>query len=331
MAGESTVVGSGAEAQAAVVAKRLDWVDAAKGIGIITVVIAHVWTRGPVRDFIYSFHMPLFFLLSGYMFRPRPMAQFLPRLAQGMAIPYAAFLLSLALFDWGFESLRGNHPIFRDAADALWRLTVGGSELRGPFTIFWFAPCLFFARIIQNFIAGYWPDPRDWRWCAVGLTAFVIGWALGLASDFSPLGLLSMPVAVGLLWVGALWRTVEPDRRLIAVAAMASVAVIVAGATWGPVPLNMKVGDYGVPALSLAGAVALSLALGGIARLADWNPLCALGRMSLVIMYVHVAVIHYAAPYASKPLLLLAALAFPIVLDRLFSKNATSRRLFLGQ
>ena len=52
---------------------RFDWVDTAKGLGIILVVIAHVWTKGPVRDFIYSFHMPLFFLLSGYMSKPRPM------------------------------------------------------------------------------------------------------------------------------------------------------------------------------------------------------------------------------------------------------------------
>lgn len=331
MAGESRVAGSGADAQAAVVAARLGWVDAAKGIGIITVVIAHVWTRGPVRDFIYAFHMPLFFLLSGYMFRPRPIGRFLPRLWQGMAIPYVAFLLSLALFDWGFESLRGHHPIFRDGADALWRLVVGGSELRGPFTIFWFAPCLFFARILQNFIAGYWPDPRDGRWCAVALAAFVGGWALGAASDFSPLGLLSVPVALGLLWAGALWRAVEPDGWLIALAVIVSLGMMVASALWGPVPLNMKVGDYGVPALSLIGAVALSMALGGVARFADWNPLCALGRMSLVIMYVHVAVIHYAAPYAPKPLLLLAALAFPVILDRIFVKNATSRKLFLGQ
>ena len=44
--------------------QRLGWLDAAKGLGIILVVIGHVWTRGPVRDTIYAFHMPLFFLLA---------------------------------------------------------------------------------------------------------------------------------------------------------------------------------------------------------------------------------------------------------------------------
>jgi peptidoglycan/LPS O-acetylase OafA/YrhL len=46
---------------------RLGWLDAAKGLGIILVVIGHVWTRGPVRDAIYAFHMPLFFIAAGYI------------------------------------------------------------------------------------------------------------------------------------------------------------------------------------------------------------------------------------------------------------------------
>ncbi|WP_449396206.1 acyltransferase family protein [Devosia riboflavina] len=60
---------------------RLDWVDAARGIGIVLVVFGHVW-RGlwqahlftdaglfaAVDSAIYLFHMPLFFLVSGLFF-----------------------------------------------------------------------------------------------------------------------------------------------------------------------------------------------------------------------------------------------------------------------
>ena len=62
-------------------AGRLDWVDAARGIGIVLVVFGHVW-RGlwqadiltdaalfaGVDAAIYLFHMPLFFLVSGMFF-----------------------------------------------------------------------------------------------------------------------------------------------------------------------------------------------------------------------------------------------------------------------
>lgn len=63
--------------------KRVDWIDSAKGIAILLVVIGHVgggytgrysipeyqqWIDYLVW-FVYTFHMPLFFCLSGYVYR----------------------------------------------------------------------------------------------------------------------------------------------------------------------------------------------------------------------------------------------------------------------
>lgn len=51
-----------------------DWVLVAKGIGIVLVVVGHFYPdESPeywceIRKIIYTFHMPLFFLLSGYLF-----------------------------------------------------------------------------------------------------------------------------------------------------------------------------------------------------------------------------------------------------------------------
>ncbi len=45
--------------------KRVEWIDAAKAIGILTVIIGHS-VRGLLCGVIYSFHMVLFFLLSAY-------------------------------------------------------------------------------------------------------------------------------------------------------------------------------------------------------------------------------------------------------------------------
>lgn len=56
---------------------RLDWIDIAKGIGIVLVVFAHTLVpqirenstgAGFLWIFIYNFHMPLFFFLSGWLF-----------------------------------------------------------------------------------------------------------------------------------------------------------------------------------------------------------------------------------------------------------------------
>lgn len=310
---------------------RLEWVDVAKGIGIILVVTGHVWTRGPVRDLIYAFHMPLFFLLSGYMSRPRPMADFAMRQLRAMVMPYIAFLLLLALWDWGFETLRGHHPIFRDGKDALWRLTMGGSELRGPFTIFWFVPSLFFGRVIQNAIAMRLPDVRDWRWVMIVASSIMLGVWLGAQTDFSPLGLLSVPVVLGLLWLGALWRTLANDRLVVLLTIPAGLLVAATLLWWNVPPLNMKVGDYGWPWLSLAAAVLLSVALCAIARIMRLRPLAWLGSASLVIMYVHVAVVHYLAPWLGKPWLLLLGIVIPVLFTLFASRFSITRRIFLGQ
>ena len=57
--------------------KRLDYIDIAKGIGIILVVFAHTLVpqiRGNstfayfLWIFIYNFHMPLFLFFSGWLF-----------------------------------------------------------------------------------------------------------------------------------------------------------------------------------------------------------------------------------------------------------------------
>lgn len=56
--------------------KRIDWLDIAKGIAIICTIIGHSFGKGRIGIFIFSFHMPLFFILSGYTIRKIPFNKF---------------------------------------------------------------------------------------------------------------------------------------------------------------------------------------------------------------------------------------------------------------
>ena len=53
--------------------KRLQYVDIMRGIAITLVTTGHLLqfnglpTNNPIFEFIYSFHMPLFFAISGYI------------------------------------------------------------------------------------------------------------------------------------------------------------------------------------------------------------------------------------------------------------------------
>jgi len=306
---------------------RLDWVDVARGIGIIAVVIGHVWTRGGVRDAMYSFHMPLFFLLSGMLSRPHPITSFTRRQIFGQMRPYAAFLTLLILVDQIVEPLKGGRPIFHQWPEDLVPILLGGFWLRGPYTIFWFVPCLLIARLLFNAVLLRWPDVLDRRWAFVLLPTVILAYAAGHFTEASPLGLLSVPMAFVLLWAGAVWPRVRWHNGLIVPLGLLALIGLA-----GIAPtLNMKVADYGWPLVSIGSAVATCLLLFRLsARIAPFaGPVAALGRASLVIMYLHVALIHYGSPYLAKPWLLALALALPFGLHALIRRLRVATRILL--
>ena len=74
---------------------RIRWVDIAKAIGIFCIVLGHITGEGALKRYVYSFHIPLFFFLSGATFRVngKPFARFARDKALGLLVPYAAFAL----------------------------------------------------------------------------------------------------------------------------------------------------------------------------------------------------------------------------------------------
>lgn len=309
---------------------RLAWVDAAKGVGILFVIAGHVWTRGWGRDAIYAFHMPFFFLLSGYMVTRQPMIRLVGRQARSLLVPFAAFSLLLIATDFLIEAARGVRPIFPSVEAGIWAILFDTEALRGPFTILWFVPCLFSARIAWNLIASRLPDAEDWRWPVLIVALLAAQHIVATRATASPLGLMAVPAAIAMYWTGQFWRARPPGTLVILV-----VLAPLAGATlaWLP-PLNLKGGDTGVPLLSLAGAAAISMLLClGITHLPRViiRPLAWLGRASLVIMYVHVAFIHYGAPYFGKWTLFAIALVGSLMIYRAAAATRPGRSLLLGE
>jgi acyltransferase len=82
-------------------ARRVEWIDASKGIGIFLVIIGHTMIDSGLRGEIYAFHMPLFFLISGFLFSIKKYSkfqEFLAAKAKSLLIPYLSFaFISLLL------------------------------------------------------------------------------------------------------------------------------------------------------------------------------------------------------------------------------------------
>lgn len=73
--------------------ERLDYMDRARGILIILMVIGHIWQSGFIFDTIYAFHMPAFFVISGMLMQhtrasEKPFGQLLKGKILSYGIPF---------------------------------------------------------------------------------------------------------------------------------------------------------------------------------------------------------------------------------------------------
>jgi len=133
--------------------KREDYIDFAKGIGILIVVLGHASLVGlPVHFFIYSFHMPLFFVITGMLTAvtkayDRPFKSvFLSRLRTIM-LPYLIFSVIYTLIDYlELKLAPTDTKAFYFPLNIKDSLTLVGS---GPL---WFLPTLFISECIYIFL-----------------------------------------------------------------------------------------------------------------------------------------------------------------------------------
>ena len=69
-------------------------IDITKGVGIILMIIGHCSLfDGTVRYLIFSFHMPLFFIFSGYFFRDKPIVDVVKSGIDRLVKPYIIYAL----------------------------------------------------------------------------------------------------------------------------------------------------------------------------------------------------------------------------------------------
>lgn len=130
--------------------------DIMKGIGILLVIIGHTWDLPYlVINFIFSFHMPLFFIISGYFFKPRESIILIKKDCERLLLPYAVTGLVIILFYACFAISKNN-------LNLLWQSIIGvlygsgsvhSSMISGDMPTIgpiWFLLALFWAKLIWN-------------------------------------------------------------------------------------------------------------------------------------------------------------------------------------
>jgi len=111
--------------------RRIDWVDRAKGLAILFIVIGHVWHKlqkmhldvpsqlyHAVDAFLYSFHVPVFFFISGMFFckalEKRSASVIIKNRARLLLYPYVIWSLLQTAVETAALSNPGQSVVFHE-------------------------------------------------------------------------------------------------------------------------------------------------------------------------------------------------------------------------
>lgn len=125
--------------------------DTFKGILIFLVVLGH--STFPYINIIFWFHMPVFFMVSGYLRSHKEQINFAATNSIDKAriffVPYLAYfvLISVLAFVFGIAPVNWPEILTRSK-----NLLMGGTYLTGEYGIFWFITSLYLARILFSLI-----------------------------------------------------------------------------------------------------------------------------------------------------------------------------------
>ncbi|MDP4204485.1 MAG: acyltransferase family protein [Bacteroidota bacterium] len=156
--------------------ERVTYIDLIKGVGIILVVIGHLPINTELRRIIFSFHMPLFFFVSGLFHKQNNPKDFILNKAKRLLIPYVFFFFLAEFFTLAFDYPR--HIGFQTQSffDIL-----NGQEYFTYNVPLWFLLCLFEVSILYFFIRKYFVENKTLQTIVVLLFS-ILGYGINKMS-----------------------------------------------------------------------------------------------------------------------------------------------------
>ncbi len=179
--------------------KRLEYIDMLKGVGIILVVIGHsTYVSENVLTWLASFHMPLFFLVSGMLFAYKHSQQeafgsYVRKRFCGMMIPY--FWFSLIYIGVDYYYLYAHPEVVNQAfinTAVLQALSFYG------ISVLWFLPAVFMGEI-----CFYVLMKRQYPVWLLAVIGFLCAWAPVAGKNLIE-RFMKMEESIVLGWTGSL-------------------------------------------------------------------------------------------------------------------------------
>ncbi|KUP20458.1 acyltransferase family protein [Paenibacillus sp. DMB5] len=319
--------------------RRELWIDAAKGFSIIFVVMGHSGDAA-ANHYLSWFRMPLFFLLSGLVFKPAPpqrYASWAVKRTKGLLTPYFAYGLLIAagmlLYSLNFTGFLGN----------IARLLYGGLTLTGPYGVFWFITCLLFTQLLFGYIVRYSRSTQLLLIASAYLLSHII--ALTPLKNFNlPWNIDVALLAVTYYAIGYYGKKAIPaliSRFYVLLLLLPLCGFVLWLERRGVISysLDMKYKVYDALVLDLALPLLISLTIcAAVFQLSKRLPLGFMGRLgrnTIAIMYLHLP-LNYSlkfllgADYGLIPFTLIGVV-LPLLAAKWAGRSPQLSRLYLGR
>lgn len=274
--------------------KRELWIDMAKGCGILLIIGGHLFKKITwFMNFAYSFHVPLFFLVSGYLFRKKPVKVFMKKSLTGFVIPYVALGAIVVYCDaYAKTFLKPNGKLFEvNCHHYLMRMVY-----QQRYSTLWFLACLLVVEIAFYLIMHI--SDRD-SIQGIFVALIFIGGIVYLKSSSKALyynvdaAMMMMPF----FWVGHLLKKHDLMNKMqkhkiksIAISGLIYGGSYYAIETYGFLTMDIYHNIYGHMALSYIRAFAGIILLSLLAAVIYSRTIGYIGRYSVIYFSLHQAV-----------------------------------------
>ena len=257
--------------------KRIEWIDAIRGFGIFLVTFGHLNPWLPLETHIYSFHMALFFFISGFLFKNKePFKQFMIKRVKILLIPFVFWdlLSSIISLAMGQNLKKAIAVFFVYNGELSWNAPI------------WFLLILFFAEIIYAVILKI--NDSKYISLLVMLCSAVLWVLFGSATITFKLNLV--PVALFYLSFGDLIHRLFEKKALTKMTASITALIFAALSVLFGAVLNSRIsytgGDFGNTFYSMIAGIAGTMTYYLIFKyLIGGNKLLEmLGKNSMIIM-----------------------------------------------
>ena len=165
--------------------KRIDWIDIVRAMGMFLIIMGHTlegYTYSIVGKLIFAVHVPVFFVLSGYLYKEKPVKKVFKSGNVNLLLPYLATLLIVVIIT-RFNFIFPNWIYKLDMHNFLISAFYGSGTNLNPFwdkslTInaigaIWFLLAMYFGNIIFNILRNLFNIAINWYFDWIEIIIFM--------------------------------------------------------------------------------------------------------------------------------------------------------------